>query len=160
MSKKRYVVDLTQEERAILRGVVDSNGRVGRQKRIRAQVLLKIDQGQHGCGWTDQKAAEAFDVSIRAVEKLRKRLVEEGFEEVLQGKKPAEPARKPIFDAKGEGEVLAVATGKPPDGRARWTLRLLAGEVVRLQIAESVSHETIRKVLKKGIFNPTDRWDG
>ena len=82
---------------------------------------------------------------------IRKQLVLEGFERALERKKPAEPARKRIFDAKGEEEVLAVATGEPPDGYARWTLRLLAGEVVRLEIADSVSHETVRKVLKKGI---------
>lgn len=160
MPQKRYVVDLTKEERARLHAVVDSDRRVGRQKRIRAQVLLKIDQSEHGPGWTDVRAAEAFEVTVRAVEKIRKRLVEEGFDRVLERKNPAEPSRKRVFDAKGEKEVLAVAESKPPDGRARWTLRLLAGEIVRLEIVNSVSHETVRKVLKKGICSPTARTAG
>lgn len=160
MSEKRYRVEFSEEERSRLRGIVDSNGRVARKKRMRAQVLLKVDQGEHGPGWTDERAAEAFDVDVKTVLTIRKQLVLEGFERVLERKKQAEPSRKRIFDAKGEGEVLAVAAGEPPDGYARWTLRLLAGEIVRLEIAESVSHETVRKVLKKGICNPTVSRDG
>ena len=160
MSEKRYVVELTEEERSRLRGIVDSNGRIARKKRMRAQVLLKVDQGEQGPGWSDEKAAEAFDVDVRTVRTIRKQLVLEGFERVLERNKPAEPSRKRIFDAKGEEEVLAVAAGEPPDGHARWTLRLLAGQIVRLEIADSVSHETVRKVLKKGICNPTVRKGG
>lgn len=160
MSRKRYVVNLSEEERTRLRSIVDSNGRVARKKRMRAQVLLKVDQGQEGPGWTDEKAAEAFDVDVSTVHTIRKQLVLEGFERVLERKRPAEPSRKRIFDTKGEEEVLAVATGKPPDGYARWTLRLLAGEVVRLDIVDSVSHETVRKVLKKGICSRTVSRDG
>lgn len=155
MSEKRYRVELTEEERVQLRAIVDSNGRVARKKRMRAQVLLKIDQGANGAAWTDQQASEAFDVDLKTVRTIRKQLVVEGFERVLERKKPAEPPRKRVFDAKGEGELLAVATSKPPDGQARWTLRLLAGEVVRLKIVESVSHETVRTVLKKGICSRT-----
>lgn len=155
MSEKRYRVELTEEERAQLRAIVDSNGRVARKKRMRAQVLLKIDQGADGPAWTDQQASEAFDVDVKTVRTIRKQLVLEGFEQALERKKRAEPPRKRVFDAKGEGELLAVATGKPPDGRARWTLRLLAGEAVRLKIVNSVSHETVRAVLKKGICSRT-----
>jgi hypothetical protein len=160
MSEKRYRVELTEEERAQLRSIVDSNGRVARKKRMRAQVLLKIDQGAQGRGWTDQQASEAFDVDVRTVRTIRKQLVLEGFERALERKKRAEPPRKRIFDAKGEGELLAMATGQPPKGHARWTLRLLAGEVVRLKIVNSVSHETVRGVLKKGIFSRTVRRHG
>lgn len=155
MSEKRYCVELTEEERRQLRAIADSNGRVARKKRMRAQVLLKIDQGAQGSAWTDEKASEAFDVDFRTVRTIRKQLVLEGFERALERKKRAEPPRKRIFDAKGEGELLAMATGKPPDGHARWTLRLLAGEVVRLKIVGSVSHETVRTVLKKGICSHT-----
>ncbi len=151
MSEKRYRVELTEAERIQLREVVDSSSRVARKKRMRAQVLLKIDQGSHGPAWTDQAAAQAFDVDVSTVETIRKQLVVEGFERAIERKKRAEPPRKRIFDAKGEGELLALATGKPPAGRARWTLRLLAGEIVRLKIVDSVSHETVRAVLKKGI---------
>jgi transposase len=155
MSVKRYVVELTKEERATLRAIVEATGRVARRKRMRAQVLLKVDQGDHGPGWTDEEAADAFDVDVSTVHTIRKQLVLEGFERALEPKPRVEPGRKRIFDAKGEQEVLAVASGAPPDGYARWTLRLLAGELVRLDIAEAVSHETVRKVLKKGICSRT-----
>ena len=161
MSEKRYRVEFTEEERAQLGAIVGSSGRVARKKRMRAQVLLKIDQGSQGPGWTDEKAAEAFDVvDGRTVRTIRQQLVLEGFERALERKKRAEPPRKPIFDAKGEGELLALAAGQAPEGRARWTLRLLAGEVVRLKIVDSVSHETVRAVLKKGICNRTVRKHG
>ena len=160
MTVKRYVVELTGEERTTLRTIIEFNGRVASKKRMRSQVLLKVDQGPQGPGWTDQKAAEAFDVNIRTVEKIRQQLVLEGFERILERKERVEPGRKPIFDAKGEQEVLAVATGRPPEGRARWTLRLLAQEVVRLEIVDSVSHETVRKVVKKGICSLTAKRDG
>lgn len=151
MSEKRYRVELSKEERANLRAIVDSKRKIARKKRMRAQVLLKVDQGEDGPCWTDSKAAEAFDVDVRTVQTIRKQLVLQGFERALERKKRLEPGRKRIFDAKGEEELLAVAQGKPPNGHARWTLRLLAGEVIRLQIVEASSHETVRKVLKKGI---------
>ena len=160
MSEKRYPVELSEEERTRLREIVDSSGRVARKKRMRAQVLLKIDQGAEGAGWTDQKAAEAFEVDVTTVRTIRKQLVLEGFERALERKKREEPPCKKIFDAKGEGEVLALAAGRTPNGHARWTLRLLAGEVVRLKIVGSVSHETVRGVLKKGIFSRTVRKHG
>lgn len=151
VSEKRYRVELTEEERTQLREIVDSKRPIARKKRMRAQVLLKVDQGPHGSAWTDEAAAQAFDVDVRTVRTIRMQLVLEGFERAIERKKRAEPPRKRIFDAKSEGELLAMATGKPPAGRARWTLRLLAGEVVRLKIVDSVSHETVRTVLKKGI---------
>lgn len=157
MSGKRYVVRLTDEERTRLGALVGSDKRVARKKRMRAQVLLKVDEGKHGPAWTDEKVAEAFDVHVNSVHAIRKDLVLRGFEEGLERRKRAEPARKPVFDDKSEKEVLALAVGDPPKGRARWTLRLLANEVVRLDIVESVCHETVRKVLKKGTCSPTDR---
>jgi hypothetical protein len=157
MSEKRYVVRLTEDERTRLRAFVGSAQRVARKKRMRAQVLLKVDEGEQGPAWTDEKVAEAFDVHVTSVHAIRKDLVLRGFEEVLERRKRAEPARKPVFDERGEKEVLALAVGEPPEGHARWTLRLLADEVVRLDIVESVCHETVRKVLKKGICSPTVR---
>jgi len=157
MSEKRYVVRLTADERARLDALVVSSQRVARKKRMRAQVLRKVDEGEHGPAWADQKAAEAFDVHVNTVQAIREDLVLRGFEEALERRKRAEPARKPIFDEKGEKEVLALAGGEPPKGRARWTLRLLADEVVRLDIVETVCHETVRKVLKKGISSPIAR---
>jgi hypothetical protein len=157
MSEKRYIVRLTQGEREQLDQILGSNKRVACKKRIRAQVLLKVDQGEHGPAWTDEKTAEAFDVHVNSIHAIRKDLVLRGFEDALERRRPVEPPRKPVFDEKGEQEVLAIAVGKAPEGRVRWTLRLLADEVVRLEIADSVSHETVRKVLKKGICNPTAR---
>ena len=157
MSEKRYIVQFTDEERTSLKAVVHSKNRVARKKRMRAQVLLKVDGGEHGPAWTDEKAAEAFDVHVNTVRTIRRQLVLHGFEQALERKKRAEPARKLVFNQKGEEEVLALAAGEPPEGHARWTLRLLAGEVVRLEIADSVCHETVRKVLKKGICSLTVR---
>lgn len=157
MSEKRYIVRLTQGEREHLNEILGSDQRVAFKKRMRAQVLLKVDEGEDGPAWTDEKTAEAFDLHVNSVHTIRKDLVLRGFEEALDKRRSAEPPRKPVFDKKGEQEVLAIAVGKPPEGRVRWTLRLLAGEVVRLEIADSVSHETVRKVLKKGICNPTAR---
>ena len=157
MSEKRYIVRLRKDERQHLDQVLGSNQRVSSKKRARAEVLLKVDEGEHGPAWTDEKTAEAFDLHVNSVHAIRKDLVLRGFEEVLEPRQPAEPPRKPVFDEKGEQEVLAIAVGKAPEGRVRWTLRLLADEVVRLEIAESVSHETVRKVLKKGTSNPTVR---
>ena len=157
MSEKRYVVRLTEEERVRLSALVHSNKRVARKKRMRAQVLLKVDEGEHGPAWIDDKAAEAFDVHVNTVHVIRKQLVLHGFERALERKERAEPARKPVFDPKSEKEVLTLATSESPQGYARWTLRLLANEVVRLEIVESVCHETVRKVLKKGICSPTAR---
>ena len=157
MSEKRYIVRLTQGEREHLDQVLSSHQRVSSKKRARAQVLLKVDEGAHGPAWTDEKTAEAFDLHVNSVHAIRKDLVLRGFEDVLEPRRPAEPPRKPVFDKKGEQEVLTLAVGKAPDGHVRWTLRMLADEVVRLEIADSVSHETVRKVLKKGICNPTVR---
>ena len=154
MSEKRYVVRLTRSERAELDEILGSNQRISQKKRKRAQVLLKVDEGEHGPAWNDEKAAEAFDLHVNSVHAIRKDLVLRGFEDALKPRPRAEPPRKPVFDQKGEQEVLALAVGKAPKGQVRWTLRLLADEIVRLEIVDSVSHETVRKVLKKGICNP------
>ncbi len=139
---------ITEDERARLTAIVNAK-RVARKKRMRAQVLRKIDAGEHGPAWTDERTAEAFDVHVNTVRTIRKQLVLHGFDEVLERQKRVEPARTPVFDRETEAELFAVAAGDPPTGHARWTLRLLAGEVVRLDIVESVCHETVRRVLKK-----------
>lgn len=154
MSQKRYMVELSEEERARLAAITQSNKRIARKKRVRAQVLLKVDEGKQGPAWTDERAAEAFDIHITTIHSIRKQLVLEGLDRTLERKERAEPARKRIFDEGKEKELLAIAASDPPDGRARWTLHLLADQVVRLDIVDSVSHETVRKVLKKGICNP------
>lgn len=145
---KKYIVRLTDEERQTLRGVVKKlNG--SSQKVRRAQVLLKADAD--GPNWTDQQIAEAYSCRVRTVEKIRQRLVTEGFDATLNGKQRAQPPRPKLLDGEQEAKVIALRLGKPPKGYANWSLRLLAGQVVELGIVESVSHETVRQVLKKTV---------
>ena len=143
---KKYIVCLTEEERKLLKGLV-SKGRVNAQKIRRAQVLLKIDAD--GPKWTDQQAAEAFGMRTNTVAEIRQRFVEEGLERALDRKQPDEPPRRRTLDGAGEARLIAMACGEPPKGRARWTLRLLAGQLVELAIVDGISHETVRQTPKK-----------
>ena len=147
MPKKLYVVTLTVEERSCLQGLV-SKGKAAAQKRLHAQILLKADAGPHGEHWKDEKISEAFDVSSRTVERVRQRFIEEGLEAALT-RKPQKPWRLPKIDGEAEARLIAAACGPPPEGRPRWTLQLLADQLVELQIVESVSYETVRRTLKK-----------
>jgi transposase len=157
VSEKRYVVRLTEDERSTLTALEKTEERVAAKKRMRARVLLKIDQGEHGPAWTDDEAAEAFDVHVNTVRAIRRQLVEQGFEVALNRKKQASPSRKRLLEAKGEKVLLAVAKSKAPEGRARWTLHLLAGELVRLEVVPTISHETVRQSLKKTRSNRTSK---
>jgi len=154
------VVRLSEEERSTLTRVIRAEKGVPPKKRLRAQVLLKVDEGDHGSGWTDEQVAKALDVHVNTVHAVRQQLVREGFEEALNRKKQQRPSRVPIFDEAKERTLIATAQGEPPRGRARWTLHLLADRMVQLEIVERVSHETVRKVLKKTRSIPTDRWRG
>jgi transposase len=156
MSEKRYVIQLSEEEREKLNGVVNAKN-VAFRKRRRAQILLKVDAGEHGPAWPDERAAEAFDVHVVSVQKIRRQLVMEGLESALNRKRQNPPPRKPVLDDQKERTLLALAQGKPPAGRAHWTLQLLADELVRLELVETVSYETVRKALKKTHSTPTDR---
>lgn len=144
--QKKYIVRLTDEERQTLQGVVKKL-KGSSQKVRRAQVLLKADVD--GPAWTDKQIAQAFDCRTKTVENIRQRLVTEGFEVTLCGKRRESPARKPIFNGEQEAKVIALRLGPPPKGFANWTVRLLAEKVVELAIVESVSHETVRRTLKK-----------
>ena len=144
--QKKYIVRLTEEERGTLRSVVKKLSGSS-QKVRRAQVLLKADGD--GPNWTDQKIAEAFDCRTQTVENLRRRLATEGFAAALDGKPRETPPRAKRLDGEQEAKVIALRLGKPPAGFANWSLRLLAGQVVELGIADSVSHETVRQTLKK-----------
>lgn len=160
MPGKRYVVRLSEEERSTLTKVIRAEKGVPPKKRLRAQVLLKVDQGEQGPGWTDEQVAIALDVHVNTVHTVRRELVTEGFDEALSRKKQRRPSRVPIFDEVKERTLIATAQSEPPRGRARWTLHLLADRMVQLEIVERVSHETVRKVLKKTRSIPTDRWRG
>jgi len=145
---KRHVVKLSDEERDGLTQLV-SKGKAAARKLTRARVLLKADAGEHGPGWTDERIAEAFDLGVRAVENVRKRCVEEGLDAGLNRKKQCRPSRQRILDGEKEAKLVAICCGKPPEGRARWTLRLLADRLVEQEIVEGISHETVRRTLKK-----------
>lgn len=143
---KKYIVKLSRKERNQLVDIVKQfNG--SSQKVRRAQILLKADV-KHS-NWTDMQIAEAFGCRVQTVENLRKRLVTEGFEIALNGKPRLRPPREKILDGKQEAKVIAMRLGKPPKGFANWSLRLLAQRVVELGIVDSISHETLRKMLKK-----------
>jgi hypothetical protein len=142
---KKYIVRLTDAERKTLGAVVAKlNG--SSQKVRRAQILLKADA--NGPAWTDAKIAEAFDCRTKTVENIRERLVTEGFDVTLNGKPRVEPRPK-LLDGEQEAKIIAMRLGPPPAGFANWTLRLLAEQVVALEIVESISHETVRRTLKK-----------
>jgi Homeodomain-like domain len=143
--QKKYVVRLAAAERELLAGLLKMK-RVAAQKKRRAQILLKADAA--GPNWPDTKIAEAFDCSTRAVENLRERLVTEGFEVAVHGQ-PKCCVRSKVLDGDQEAKIIALRLGSPPKGFANWTLRLLAEQAVALEIVESVSHETVRRTLKK-----------
>ena len=142
MSKK-YVVTLTQEEREQLRALV-SSGKSAARKLNHARVLLLADR-DGGLGHTDEEVVKGL--GVRTVERVRQRFVEEGFEAALNPKPQPRRARK--LEGQVEGDLIALAKSDPPKGRKRWTLRLLADQMVQLQYVEDVSHESVRQALKQ-----------
>jgi hypothetical protein len=143
---KKFIVRLSDEERAVCQEVIKKL-KGSSQKVRRARLLLKADAD--GPGWTDSRIAEAFNCRVQTIENLRKRLVTEGFELALGGRKRKEPPTAPKLDGAGEAKLIAMRLGKPPAGYGHWTLQLLADELVALEVVDSISHETVRKVLKK-----------
>ena len=143
---KKYIIRLSDAERGVCQEIV-KNLKGSSQKFRRAQMLLKADAD--GPGWSDVKIAEAFNCRVQTVESLRKRLVTESFELALDGKKRAEPPTPPKLDGDGEAKLIAMRLGKPPAGYGHWTLQLLADQIVVLEVVDSISHETVRKTLKK-----------
>jgi len=139
-------VRLSVEERSLLEEVIRKLK--GTSQRVRrAQILLKADAD--GPGWTDEKIAEAFYCRRQTVENIRECLVTEGFDTALNGKKRETPPRKKLLDGEQEAKLIALRLGSPPDGFGSWSLRLLAAQVVELEIVDSISHETVRRTLKK-----------
>src|SRR6516162_6207250 len=143
--RKLYIVRLTQQERVELQSVVKKLKGTG-QKVRRAQILLKADaDGPH---WTDERIAETYACRTRTVERLRQRFVEHGFEEALNRVERKQPPVEKLLTGDQEARIIATRLGPPPQGY-NWTLRLLARKVVGLAIVDSVSHETVRRTLKK-----------
>jgi hypothetical protein len=143
---KKYVVRLSDSERGVCQEII-KNLKGSSQKFRRAQILLKADAD--GPGWSDVKVAEAFNCRVQTIENLRKRLVTEGFGFALEGKKRQEPPTPCKLDGEAEAKLIAMRLGRPPTGYGHWTLQLLADEMVALEIVDAISHETVRKVLKK-----------
>ncbi len=142
-----YRVVLTEEERAALRGLV-SAGVAPARMLTRARVLLKADHGEGGPGWSDAAIVAALDLNASTVLRIRRQFVGEGLAVTLERKRPDRIYERAL-DGEQEAHLIAVACGEPPEGQARWTLRLLADEVVRLEIVAAISHETVRQTLKK-----------
>ncbi len=143
---KKYMVRLSDQEQNFLKDIVKRLKGTS-QKVRRANILLKADI--NGPNWNDAKIAEALSCQTRTVENIRKRLVTEGLDRVLTRKRRETPPTPKKLDGKQEAEIIALRLGPPPAGFANWTLRLLAGQVVALEIVESLSHETVRRTLKK-----------
>ena len=142
-----YRVFLDDGQRARLRTLVGS-GTAPARVLTRARILLKADHGEGGPGWSDAAIAGALDVHPGTVQRVRRQFVEEGLEATLARKRPDRVYERAL-DGSQEARLVALACSAPPGGRARWTLRLLAGELVRLEVVEAVSHETVRRTLKK-----------
>ena len=143
---KKYVVRLTQEEREQLKRLV-SKGKTAAYKIKHANILLKADAD--GEKWTDEQIVSAFNVHVNTVINVRQRFVEQGLEAALNRKKREKPPREKLLDGEKEARLIALSCGEPPTGCAHWTLRLLAGKLVELEIVENISHETVRQTLKK-----------
>lgn len=142
---KKYIVRLSEAERTTLEHVVKKLKGSSLKVR-RAQILLKADAD--GPAWTDAKIAEAFGCHTKTIEDLRERLVTSGFEVTLDGKVRQTPRAK-LLDGEQEAKVMALRLGAPPKGFANWSLRLLADRIVELEIVDAISHETVRRTLKK-----------
>ena len=140
---KKYVVVLEADERRKLQGIVHSGKHSARKLRW-AQALLRADEG-----WTDEKIAEAFDLSVPMAQRIRQRFVEEGLEVALGARSHDPRPYLQRLDGAQEAKLIALACGKAPEGRQRWTLRLLADKIVQLHVVERVSYQTVRRVLKK-----------
>src|SRR5712672_3448896 len=153
ISVKRYVVRLSADEREQLEALI-RKGKSPAQRLLKARILLKADVSESGEGWRDSRIIKALETSASMVYRVRKQLVEEGFEAVLSRKQRAVPAVPRISDGEKEAKLIALACSKPPKGRARWSLRLLENKVVELNIVDHASDSTIGRTLKKTFSSP------
>ena len=145
---KKYVARLSSKERQELQDTINTLAGSS-QKSRRARILLKSDV--NGPAWTDARISEAFSCRVQTVENLRKRLVTEGFSIALHGKPREKPPVAKKLDGKQKAKLIALRLGKPPKGFSNWSLRLLAERVVELGLTDSISHETVRRTLKKTV---------
>jgi transposase len=143
----KYRVTLIQEERDELEQLL-AKGKAAARKLTHARILLKADASEGGPGWRDEAIVHALDCSAATVYRVRERFVMEGFEAALEPKPPARAYPRRL-DGKGEAQLVTLACSQPPDGRTRWTLRLLADRLVELDVVDRISSETVRLTLKK-----------
>lgn len=153
-----YKVTLTTEERKHLEAIMNK-GKHTSQKFRNACILLNCDSGEHGQSFTNKQIAQMLAINTKTVERVKQRFVEEGFEACIE-RKPYSGVRELKADGDFEAHLIALSCSKAPEGRSRWSLRLLADKMVELKYAESVSHETVRQVLKKTKLNPGKLKDG
>lgn len=154
---KKYVVRLSEEQRTQLETLV-RRGRAHARKLLYARILLKADEGGPD-RWTDERIADALEVSTATVARERRRFCEEGLEVALMPRKPGRPRRR-VLDGRAEAHLIALSCSDPPEGRERWSMRLLADRMVELGHVDTVSHETIRRTLKKTLSSPTSSASG
>jgi transposase len=145
---KKYKVTLTPDERQQLQKLITA-GKASAKKLAHARILLKADAAEGGPAWSDSRIAKAIEVSIDTVARVRERFVEQGLEAALVRKKQDKPSRERVLDGRAEAKLIALACSAAPDGRESWTMQLLADKLVELKIVDSVSDETVRRVLKK-----------
>ena len=143
---KKYIVDLSEAERNVLLKLT-TTGKHAAYKVNHARILLKADVNQVDGGWSDAAIAKAIDISIPTIERVRKRFVCEGLEEALARQQGGGHPKR--LNGEGEAHLLAIACSEPPEGRGKWTLRLLADKMVELGYVGTISHETVRQTLKK-----------
>jgi transposase len=147
MPAKRYIVSLTIEERQTLEQLTKT-GKAAAAKINHARILLKADINHQDGGWTDQAISDAFNISTRTIERVRQRFVEESLENALIPR-PKHSQKLRRLDGEAEAHLIAITCTQAPTGYSRWTLRLLADQMVVLGYVESISHESVRQVLKK-----------
>jgi transposase len=150
--KKKYPVILTETEREYLRSLIAA-GTAPARKLTHARILLKADQGPEGPGWVDEQVAEAVETSQPTVARIRRQYFEEGLDAALNRRPPTREYHRKL-DGEAEARLVALACSEPPEGEARWSLRLLADKLVELEIVEDVSYQTVRRTLKKTPSSP------
>ena len=148
MPTKRYIVTLSPAERERLEALTRAGKRSARTI-TRARILLLTDQSEGGPGWEDRRVAEALGCGHRTVERIRERFVTDGLDAALVQKARPRLPREPVLDGAAEARLIALACPATPDGRKAWTLRMLADKLVELEVVDAVSHETVRRTLKK-----------
>ena len=156
---KRYVVKLTADERERL-NILIQKGKAPARQILKARILLKADASDAGEAWSDGKIAEALDTSLDTIARTRQQLVEGGVDAALTRKHSPNSARKRIFDGAAEAKLIALACSAPPKGRSRWTLKLLEGAVVEMNIVDRASDNTIGRTLKKTFSSRTCKSSG